>query len=130
MEDRDFRTILITGGAGFIGSNFIHYMMAKYPDYKIINLDKLTYAGNLENLKDIENSKNYEFVKGDIADNSIVKSIFGSNKINAIVNFAAESHVDRSIENPGVFIQTCLKQRGQINVICFYRSAPMRSTAP
>ncbi len=106
MEDRDFRTILITGGAGFIGSNFIHYMMAKYPDYKIINMDKLTYAGNLENLKDIENSKNYEFVKGDIADNSIVKSIFGSNKINAIVNFAAESHVDRSIEEPGVFIQT------------------------
>jgi len=106
LEDRDFRTILITGGAGFIGSNFIHYMMAKYPDYKIINMDKLTYAGNLENLKDIENSKNYEFVKGDIADNSIVKSIFGSNKINAIVNFAAESHVDRSIENPGVFIQT------------------------
>ncbi len=106
MENRDFKTILITGGAGFIGSNFIHYMMDKYPDYKIINLDKLTYAGNLENLRDIEDSKNYEFVKGDIADKVIVDSIFENNKIDAIINFAAESHVDRSIEEPGVFIKT------------------------
>ncbi|MES0342165.1 MAG: GDP-mannose 4,6-dehydratase, partial [Candidatus Humimicrobiaceae bacterium] len=81
-------------------------MIAKYPDYKIINLDKLTYAGNLENLKDIENNPNYEFVKGDIADKSLVESIFNNNKIDVIVNFAAESHVDRSIEEPGVFIQT------------------------
>ncbi len=106
MEERRFRTILITGGAGFIGSNFIHYMMNKYPDYRIVNLDKLTYAGNLENLKDIENDPNYEFIKGDIADSSIVESIFANNKIDAIINFAAESHVDRSIEEPGVFIQT------------------------
>lgn len=106
MENRKFKTILITGGAGFIGSNFIHYMMNKYPDYRIVNLDKLTYAGNLENLKDIENDPNYEFIKGDIADSSIVESIFANNKIDAIINFAAESHVDRSIEEPGVFIQT------------------------
>ncbi|MCD4670915.1 MAG: dTDP-glucose 4,6-dehydratase [Actinomycetia bacterium] len=106
MEDRKFKTLLITGGAGFIGSNFIHYMMDKYPDYKIVNLDKLTYAGNLENLRDIEDNPNYEFVKGDIADRKIVNDIFDSNKIDAVINFAAESHVDRSIENPGVFIQT------------------------
>ena len=106
LEDRKFKTLLITGGAGFIGSNFIHYMMDKYPDYKIVNLDKLTYAGNLENLRDIEDNPNYEFVKGDIADRKIVNDIFDSNKIDAVINFAAESHVDRSIENPGVFIQT------------------------
>ena len=106
MGNRTFKTILVTGGAGFIGSNFIHYMMDKYPEYKIINLDKLTYAGNLENLRDIEDNKNYQFVKGDIADNDIVSGIFKDNKVDAIINFAAESHVDRSIEEPGVFIQT------------------------
>ncbi len=106
MENREFETLLITGGAGFIGSNFIHYMLKKYPDYKIINLDKLTYAGNLENLTDIEDSPNYDFIKGDIADRKLVNDIFGANKIDAVVNFAAESHVDRSIEDPGVFIQT------------------------
>ena len=106
MGNRTFKTILVTGGAGFIGSNFIHYMMDKYPEYKIINLDKLTYAGNLENLSDIEDNKNYQFVKGDIADNDIVSGIFKDNKVDAIINFAAESHVDRSIEEPGVFIQT------------------------
>jgi dTDP-glucose 4,6-dehydratase len=105
MDERKFRTILVTGGAGFIGSNFIRYMMDKYPGYKIINLDKLTYAGNLENLRDIEDRDNYTFVKGDIADTKIVSDIFAS-RIDAIVNFAAESHVDRSIEEPGVFIQT------------------------
>ena len=106
MEDRSFKTLLITGGAGFIGSNFIHYIARKYPEYKIINLDKLTYAGNLENLRDIENNHNYKFIKGDIADRKIIDEIFKSRNIDAVVNFAAESHVDRSIEDPGVFIQT------------------------
>jgi dTDP-glucose 4,6-dehydratase len=106
LAEREFKTLLVTGGAGFIGSNFIHYMLRKYPEYKIINLDKLTYAGNLENLKDIENNENYRFVRGDICDRNIVEELFSRNKINAVINFAAESHVDRSIEDPGVFIQT------------------------
>ena len=106
MEERSFKTLLVTGGAGFIGSNFIHYIARKYPEYRIINLDKLTYAGNLENLRDIENNPNYNFIKGDIADRKIIDEIFKSRNINAIINFAAESHVDRSIEDPGVFIQT------------------------
>ncbi|GAG74002.1 unnamed protein product, partial [marine sediment metagenome] len=72
MEERSFKTLLITGGAGFIGSNFIHYIARKYPEYRIINLDKLTYAGNLENLRDIEDSPNYKFIKGDIADRKLV----------------------------------------------------------
>ena len=106
MAEREFKTILVTGGAGFIGSNFIHYMVKKYSEYNIINLDKLTYAGNLENLKSIEDKPNYKFIKGDIADPGIVSEIFSSGKIDAVVNFAAESHVDRSINDPGVFIQT------------------------
>ncbi len=106
MEERSFNTLLVTGGAGFIGSNFIHYIIKKYPEYKIINLDKLTYAGNLENLRDIENNPGYKFIRGDIADRKIVDEIFKSRKIDAVINFAAESHVDRSIEDPGVFIQT------------------------
>jgi len=106
LEERSFKTLLVTGGAGFIGSNFIHYIARKYPEYRIINLDKLTYAGNLENLRDIENNPNYNFIKGDIADRKIIDEIFKSRNINAIINFAAESHVDRSIEDPGVFIQT------------------------
>ena len=105
-ENREFKTLLVTGGAGFIGSNFIRYMVRKYGGYKIINLDKLTYAGNLENLKDIEDIKNYRFIKGDICDRDLVEDIFSGNKIDAVVNFAAESHVDRSITDPGVFIQT------------------------
>ena len=106
MENREFKTLLVTGGAGFIGSNFIRYMVRKYNGYKIINLDKLTYAGNLENLKDIEDIKNYRFIKGDICDRDLVEDIFSSNNIDAVINFAAESHVDRSITDPGVFIQT------------------------
>jgi dTDP-glucose 4,6-dehydratase len=106
LEERTFKTILVTGGAGFIGSNFIRYMVKKYSEYNIINLDKLTYAGNLENLKSIEDKPNYKFIKGDIADTKIVGEIFSSSKIDAVVNFAAESHVDRSIDDPGVFIQT------------------------
>ena len=96
--------LLITGGAGFIGSNFIHYILKKYPDYKITNLDLLTYAGNLENLTDIENNLNYKFVKGDIADTKLVNGLVGNADI--IVHFAAESHVDRSIINTESFIRT------------------------
>lgn len=106
LENRQYRTLLVTGGAGFIGSNFIHYMIKKYNEYKIINLDKLTYAGNLENLRDIEDIENYRFIKGDICDRELVEDIFSNNKIDAVVNFAAESHVDRSITDPGIFIQT------------------------
>ena len=96
--------ILITGGAGFIGSNFIRYLLKKYPDCKIINLDKLTYAGNLDNLKDIENNKNYTFVKGDICDKKIVDKIARDCEI--IINFAAETHVDKSIIEADSFVQT------------------------
>jgi dTDP-glucose 4,6-dehydratase len=98
--------ILITGGAGFIGSNFIHYLAKNYPDYKIINLDNLTYAGNLENLKSLESNPNYQFVKGDICDASLVNEIVAAGEIDAIVHFAAETHVDRSIMDAGVFLKT------------------------
>jgi len=106
LADRKFKTLLVTGGAGFIGSNFIHHIAENHTGYRIINLDKLTYAGNLENLRDMEGNPNYEFIKGDIADRQLVDNIFKSNIIDAVVNFAAESHVDRSIEDPGIFIQT------------------------
>jgi len=106
LADRKFKTLLVTGGAGFIGSNFIHHIAENHTGYRIINLDKLTYAGNLENLRDMEGNPNYEFIKGDIADRGLVDDIFKSNIIDAVVNFAAESHVDRSIEDPGIFIQT------------------------
>jgi dTDP-glucose 4,6-dehydratase len=96
--------ILVTGGAGFIGSNFILYMMSKYPDYEIVNLDKLTYAGNLENLKNVENNPNYTFMKGDICDREIVKKSMEG--CDMVVHFAAESNVDRSITGPAIFIQT------------------------
>lgn len=101
------RTYLVTGGAGFIGSNYIHYMFKKYgDDIRIINVDKLTYAGNLENLKDIENRDNYEFIRADICDAEKINQIFAENDIQRVVHFAAESHVDRSIKNPGVFVQS------------------------
>jgi dTDP-glucose 4,6-dehydratase len=98
--------ILVTGGLGFIGSNFIRYMLKKYPDYEIVNLDKMTYAGNPENLKDIEEDQRYSFHKGDIADSGVVDEVLENHKVEAIVNFAAETHVDRSIEEPGEFIIT------------------------
>lgn len=100
------KTLLVTGGSGFIGSNFISYILRKYPSYQILNLDLLTYAGNPENLKDIEGHENYEFLWGDICDKKLVKSIFNSNAIDGVVNFAAESHVDRSITDPEAFIRT------------------------
>lgn len=98
--------LLITGGAGFIGSNFVRYMVNKYPEYNIVNLDLLTYAGNLENLKDIEKAPNYKFVRGDIADREFVDGLFKEEKFDYVINFAAESHVDRSIVDPGIFVQT------------------------
>lgn len=101
------KTYLVTGGAGFIGSNFIHYMFKKYDnDIRIVNVDKLTYAGNLENLKDVENRENYSFIKADITDKQAINVIFEENDIDKVVHFAAESHVDRSIKNPEVFIKT------------------------
>ncbi|MFH1838555.1 MAG: dTDP-glucose 4,6-dehydratase [Candidatus Kuenenbacteria bacterium] len=96
--------LLITGGAGFIGSNFIHYWIKKYPDDKIVNLDLLTYAGNLENLKDVENNPNYQFIKGDICDIELINNLVKD--IDLIVHFAAESHVDRSIINSQDFVRT------------------------
>ncbi|OUB96872.1 dTDP-glucose 4,6-dehydratase [Bacillus thuringiensis serovar medellin] len=98
--------VLVTGGAGFIGSNFVRYMVNKYPEYNIVNVDSLTYAGNLENLKDIEELSNYKFVKGDIADRQFINQLFKKEKFDYVLNFAAESHVDRSITNPDIFIQT------------------------
>jgi dTDP-glucose 4,6-dehydratase len=98
--------LLVTGGAGFIGSNFVRYMVNKYPEYQIVNLDLLTYAGNLENLKDIEEKPNYKFVKGDLADREFINDLFETEKFDYVLNFAAESHVDRSITNPDIFVRT------------------------
>ena len=98
--------ILVTGGAGFIGSNFVFHMLAKYPEYRIICLDKLTYAGNLETLEDAMKNPDFKFVKGDITDREAVRNLFAEEKFDVVVNFAAESHVDRSIEEPEVFLKT------------------------
>lgn len=100
------KKMLITGGAGFIGSNFIHYILSKYNDYQVINLDKLTYAANLDNLKDIEDNKNYRFIHGDIADQEFIFKLFENEKFDIVINFAAESHVDNSILNPQIFTIT------------------------
>jgi dTDP-glucose 4,6-dehydratase len=100
------KTILITGGAGFIGSHVVRLFVEKYPEYKIVNLDKLTYAGNLANLKDIENKPNYEFVKGDIVDGDFILKLFEEKKFDGVIHLAAESHVDRSISNPTEFVFT------------------------
>ena len=97
--------ILVTGGAGFIGSNFIKYMLANY-EYKIINMDALTYAGNLSNLQEIEDAHHYRFVKGDICDRDLLNELFIQYEIDVVINFAAESHVDRSIEDPKIFLKT------------------------
>lgn len=100
------KTILVTGGAGFIGSNFIHFMLDKHPEYKIINVDALTYAGNLENLKSVADNPNYTFIRTDIRDRAKIDEIFSQYDIDTVVNFAAESHVDRSIVEPDVFLTT------------------------
>ena len=98
--------ILVTGGAGFIGSNFIYYMLEKHPGYKIVCLDSLTYAGNLETLENAMHNPDFKFVKGDITDREAVRGLFSEEKFDIVVNFAAESHVDRSIETPEVFLKT------------------------
>jgi dTDP-glucose 4,6-dehydratase len=100
------RSVLVTGGAGFIGSNFIHHFLGGNPDVRVVNLDLLTYAGNLENLKAVEADARYSFVKGDVCDAGLVSSILSREKIDAVVHFAAESHVDRSITGPEVFVRT------------------------
>ena len=100
------KNILITGGAGFIGSHVVRLFINKYPNYNIYNLDKLTYAGNLENIRDIENSSNYNFIKGDITDSKFINELFNKIDFDGVIHLAAESHVDRSIENPDEFINT------------------------
>ncbi len=100
------RNVLVTGGAGFIGSNFIHYVLEKEPDVRVINLDALTYAGNLENLKDLPDPARHTFIQGDICDQKLVEELFHQHAVDTVVHFAAESHVDRSILGPGQFIQT------------------------
>ena len=100
------KTILVTGGAGFIGSNFVPYFCEKYPEYKIINLDKLTYAGNLDNLRECELMPNYMFIQGDICDSELIEKIFTENDVRGVIHFAAESHVDNSIRGPRAFINT------------------------
>ncbi len=110
--------IIVTGGAGFIGGNFIHYMLNKYKDYKIICLDALTYAGNMETLEPVMGNPNFKFVKGDIADRNFVFSLFEEESPEVIVNFAAESHVDRSIEDPGIFLQTNILGTGVLLDAC------------
>ena len=102
-------TIIVTGGAGFIGSNFIFHMLAKYPEYRIICLDKLTYAGNLSTLASVMDEPNFRFVKADICDREAVYKLFEEEHPDIVVNFAAESHVDRSIEEPGIFLETNIK---------------------
>ena len=109
------KSILITGGAGFIGSHLIKHMINKHPEYRIINLDKLTYAGNLENLRDVENNKNYLFIRADINDEEAMRKIFADHNINGVIHLAAESHVDRSISNPTEFIYTNIV--GTVNLL-------------
>jgi len=100
------KSILVTGCAGFIGSNFVPYFLEKYPEYHIVNLDLLTYAGNLENLKECDHNPRYKFIKGDICNRELVEFIFNEYDIQGVIHFAAESHVDNSIKNPGIFVET------------------------
>ena len=100
------KNVLVTGGAGFIGSNFVKIMVKKHPEWRIVNIDALTYAGNLENLEDIENADNHIFVRGDITDRPLIESLFSGYAIDYVINFAAESHVDRSISDPEIFLKS------------------------
>jgi dTDP-glucose 4,6-dehydratase len=109
------KNILITGGAGFIGSHVVRLFVNKYKDYNIINLDKLTYAGNLANLKDIENSANYTFIRGDITNGGFIQQLFAEWNFDGVIHLAAESHVDRSISNPMEFIMTNIV--GTVNLL-------------
>ncbi len=114
-------TLLITGGAGFIGSHTVRKMVIENPETKVLNLDSLTYAGNLENLKDIENRSNYQFIKGDIVDGDFVEEFFTTHQIDGVIHLAAESHVDRSIANPMIFINTNIV--GTVNLLNACRNA-------
>ena len=100
------KTILVTGAAGFIGANFVPYFLYKYEDYHIVNLDKLTYAGNLENLIELENNERYTFVQGDICNRELIEYLFKTYDIGGVIHFAAESHVDNSIKDPESFVRT------------------------
>lgn len=115
------KNYLVTGGAGFIGSNFVIYMLNKYDDVKIINIDKLTYAGNLENLKSVEGNEHYTFIQADICDKDAMQAIFDKYEIDYVVNFAAESHVDRSISDPEIFVQTNVL--GTVNLLNIAKNA-------
>ena len=111
-------TIIVTGGAGFIGSNFVYFQLKHHPDDRIICLDKLTYAGNLATLEEAMQNPNFRFVKGDIADRALVNQLFEEEHPDIIVNFAAESHVDRAIEDPGIFLQTNILGTGVLMDAC------------
>lgn len=115
------KKILITGGAGFIGSHVVRRFVQNYPDYQIVNLDLLTYAGNLENLKDIENQPNYRFIKGDIADQVFISSLFETEKFDGVIHLAAESHVDRSIKDPFSFAKTNIM--GTLNLLHAFKES-------
>ena len=122
------KTYLVTGCAGFIGSNFVHYMLEKYQDIRLVNLDKLTYAGNLENLEDIKDDARHIFVKGDICDKALVTDLIAKYDPDYVINFAAESHVDRSIRNPEIFVESNVL--GTVNLLQCCRFPPMKYTVP
>jgi len=129
-------TIIVTGGAGFIGSNFIFHILKEYPDYRIVCLDKLTYAGNLSTLAPVMDNPNFRFVKADICDREAVNKLFEEEHPDIVVNFAAESHVDRSIEDPGIFLQTNIMGTATLMDACrkygiqrYHQSLPTRFTA-